>query len=108
MRMCEGSWHVSGPRAIVYLVAIKTGLRRGELLKLEWRDVQLDGPEPFLKVRAATTKNGKVAPIPIDDELAGALRRLRGVEPRRVARLFESLPRMPVSGLIWRRLTLIP
>jgi integrase len=84
---------VSGPRATVYLTAIKTGLRRGELEKLEWRDVQLDG-EPFLNVRAATTKNGKAAPIPIDDELAGALRALRGDRVQAGERVFESLPRI--------------
>jgi len=84
---------VSGPRAIVYLTAIKTGLRRGELEKLEWRDVKLDG-EPFLNVRAATTKNGKASPIPIDDELAGALRELRADRFQPSGTVFESLPRM--------------
>jgi len=84
---------VSGPRGTVYLTAIKTGLRRGELEKLEWRDVQLDG-EPFLNVRAATTKNGKAAPIPIDDELGGALRELRGDRVQASGKVFESLPRI--------------
>ena len=84
---------VSGPRATVYLTAIKTGLRRGELEKLEWRDVQLDG-EPFLNVRAATTKNGKAAPIPIDDELVSELRKLRGHGVQASGRVFESLPRI--------------
>ena len=83
----------SGPRATVYLTAIKTGLRRGELEKLEWRDVQLDG-EPFLNVRAATTKNGKAAPIPIDEELGGALRELRGDRFQAGSKVFESLPRI--------------
>ena len=84
---------VSGPRATVYLTAIKTGLRRGELEKLEWRDVQLDG-EPFLNVRAATTKNGKAAPIPIDAELSAALRELRGDRVQASGRVFDSLPRI--------------
>jgi hypothetical protein len=84
---------VSGPRATVYLTAIKTGLRRGELEKLEWRDVQLDG-EPFLNVRAATTKNGKAVPIPIDDELAGSLREMRGDRFQAGSKVFESLPRI--------------
>ena len=61
--------------------------------KLEWRDVQLDG-EPFLNVRAATTKNGKAAPIPIDDELASALRDLRGAGVQASGKVFESLPRI--------------
>ena len=53
--------------------------------------MRLDG-EPFLNVRAATTKNGKAAPIPIDDELAGALRELRGYLVQASAKVFESLP----------------
>jgi integrase len=84
---------VSGPRATIYLTAIKTGLRRGELEKLEWRDVHLEG-EPFLNVRASTTKNGKAAPIPIDDELASALRELRGDRDKANGKVFESLPRI--------------
>ena len=55
--------------------------------------MQLDG-EPFLNVRAATTKNGKAAPIPIDDELAGALRELRGDGAQASGKVFESLPRI--------------
>jgi hypothetical protein len=45
-------------------------------------------------VRAATTKNGKAAPIPIDDELAGALRELRGAGVQASGKVFESLPRI--------------
>ena len=87
---------VSGPRALIYLVAIKTGLRRGELVKLEWRDAHLDGPEPFLLVRASTTKNGKLAPIPIDEELAAALRLHRNGGAESMDRLFPVIPRVPV------------
>jgi integrase len=54
---------VSGPRSLAYLLAAHTGLRRAELAALEWGDVMLDAPRPFLRVRAATTKNHKQATI---------------------------------------------
>ncbi len=75
---------VAGPRRPTYLTALETGLRRGELGKLEWRDVQLDGPNPFLNVRRSTTKNHKSAPTPIDAELAAELRSIRpeNVDPK--------------------------
>ena len=79
----------------VYVTALETGLRRGELEKLEWRDMQLDGPNPFLNVRRSTTKNHKVAPTAIDAELAAEPRSIRpeNVDPRR--RVFaELLPEM--------------
>ena len=85
---------VSGERAVIYVTALKTGLRRGELEKLEWRDVELDGPEPFLNVRAATTKNGKAAPIPLDEDLAAVLRKRRGSASKAKGRVFDVIPRI--------------
>ena len=43
---------VSGPRGVVYRVAVRTGIRRGELAQVEWRDVHLDTTQPFIDVRA--------------------------------------------------------
>jgi integrase len=82
-------------RRIVYLTALETGLRRGELEQLEWRDVNLDGPDPFLNVRRSTTKNHKPAPIPIDSELAEELRKIRPAETCPTKRVFAGrIPRM--------------
>ena len=82
-------------RRIVYLTALETGLRRGELEQLEWRDVNLDGPDPFLNVRRSTTKNHKPAPIPIDSELAEELRKMRPTEACSTKRVFAGrIPRM--------------
>jgi integrase len=47
---------VAGSRKAVYLTAVFTGLRRGKLAALEWGDVHLDSLNPFLNVRASTTK----------------------------------------------------
>ena len=54
---------VSGLRAVVVLLALDTGLRRGELGSLLWGDGHRDGAAPFLNVRASTTKNKKTAVI---------------------------------------------
>ncbi len=67
----------SGPRRVVYMAAMLTGLRRAELAALQWGDVHLDGPRPFLAVRASTTKNHKSAMIGLRDDLATELRKLR-------------------------------
>ena len=68
---------VSAVRRPLYLTAALTGLRRGELRQLQWGDVHLDSPKPYLDVRANTTKNGKRAIIWLRDDVADALRTLR-------------------------------
>jgi integrase len=64
---------VSGPRRIVYLTALWTGLRRGELQKLRWSDVNLDD-SPCLVVRSENSKNRREAVLPLHPELTVALR----------------------------------
>jgi integrase len=67
--------------AAVYLTAAMTGLRRGELVALRWRDV--DFPGQAIRVRAnysygqlVTPKSGKVRSVPMVPEVAQALARL--------------------------------
>ena len=64
----------SGPRRLAYLLAIYTGLRRGEIKQLSWADVHLEAPKPYLEVRASTTKNGKSAILPLLPLLEQTLR----------------------------------
>ncbi len=86
---------VAGPRRVLYATALETGLRRGELCKLEWRDVHIDAGEPFLSVRRSTTKNHKPAPTPIDTELANELRTIRPLNVAPGQKVFAKLiPRM--------------
>ena len=83
----------SGKRALVYLTAVLTGLRRKELQLLQWGDVILDDAQPRLALRAQTTKSRRADTIPIPPELAEALRENRPADWRSTNRVFSSIPK---------------
>src|SRR6266511_4576919 len=85
--------NVAGERRPLYLAALLTGLRRGELRSLQWSDVHLDAVKPFLSVRASTTKNGKSATIWLRDDLAAELRAVKPADARPADRVFPKLGR---------------
>jgi integrase len=65
----------------IYLMAAFTGLRRGELLALRWRDVDFAGSA--VRVRASyaagaltSPKSGKVRSVPLAPEVASAVAKL--------------------------------
>ena len=60
---------------LVLLTLSMTGLRRSELMALDWSDVTLGGERPSLLVRRG--KGGKPRRQPLPGELAGALERSR-------------------------------
>jgi integrase len=67
--------------AAIYLTAAMTGLRRGELMALRWRDIDFTGQA--IRVRAnysfgelVTPKSGKVRSVPMVPDVAQALARL--------------------------------
>ena len=60
---------------LVLLTLVTTGLRRSELIALDWRDVTLDGPRPSLLVRQG--KGGRPRRQPLPAELARRLSRWR-------------------------------
>ena len=59
----DGLLSKAGVYGVAYLAAVTTGLRRGELKKLEWGDLDLDAAQPVALVRAATTKDRKPAKV---------------------------------------------
>ena len=66
---------ISGPdRAMLYRIAIETGLRRNELGSLNRENFDLDSPEPSVTVNATRTKNRKTAILPLRPELVTELR----------------------------------
>ena len=87
---------VAGPRKAIYLTAVFTGLRRGELAALEWGDVHLNNPNPFLNVRASTTKNHRQAVIPLHRDVVTELRELQAQCSSVSSRVFKSIPRMNI------------
>jgi integrase len=64
-------------RAVVYVTAIYTGLRRSELNQLRWGDLHLDALSPSVVAPASITKNKKEAKLPLRPEVVQALRSIR-------------------------------
>ncbi len=60
---------------LVLLALVTTGLRRSELISLDWRDLSLDDPQPSLLVRHG--KGDKPRRQPLAPQLADELRQLQ-------------------------------
>lgn len=84
---------VAGRRALVYLTAILTGLRRKELRLLQWGDVVLDEDAPRIELRAKTTKSRRADTIPIVPELVEALKEVRPSNWKPTDKVFRSIPK---------------
>ena len=84
---------VASPRSrAAYLLAAYNGLRRGEILKLEWSDLNLDCENPYITLRAAITKNAESSNSPLRKDVAEALKAIR---PDNVqGKVFKTLPRL--------------
>jgi len=81
-------------RRIVYLTAIHTGLRRGELFSLEWRDLFIDETPALMILRAETTKNEKREPVCLHPELVTALKAIRPDNVTPGQKVFVKMSRM--------------
>ncbi|MHB1767481.1 MAG: tyrosine-type recombinase/integrase, partial [Phycisphaerae bacterium] len=64
---------VAGDRAVAYLVAALTGLRRKELGALRWDDVILGVGSAYIVVRASIAKNARRARIDLHPDVAATL-----------------------------------
>ncbi len=71
---------IAGKYRIVYLMALTTGLRRGELTALTWGDVHLHSARPFINVRASISKNHKTATMFLRHDVTDALRKIVGAD----------------------------
>ena len=86
--------NVSGPRRLLYLLRLRTGLRGSECRRLIWSDLDLKAKT--LHLRSAVTKNGSGGMLPLADDLCEELVAVMAT-PR--APVFKSTP----SRLTWKR-----
>jgi len=70
----------------VVLLAMNTGLRRGELLSLTWADINLEAR--MLTVRAESAKNGRERHVPLNNEAHAVLTQW-GTQTGKVGRVFD-------------------
>jgi integrase len=78
-------------RAVLYLIAGMTGLRKKELLNLCWKNVNLSADNASVGVRASIAKNKKEAEQPVPAILVSVLTALKAsVGPNAVDRVFVS------------------
>jgi len=76
-------------RAVLYMLAGMTGIRRNELLNLIWDDINLSNDKAFVRVKASIAKNGKEAFQLIPPTLVKLLNALRSQQrPQHADRVF--------------------
>ena len=88
---------VAGEQRIVYLTAVLTGIRHGELRELCWGDFNLNGEKPSVTVRASVSKNHRQACLPLHPELVAALPEYRPANAQAGDLVFKG--RVPRSEL---------
>jgi len=86
----QAGWHVVGypvrvPQAPLWRAFVETGARYGELTRVTWRDVDLDGA--LLRLPEEITKSGKARAIPLLPTLVGELRALLPIHERVLGRV---------------------
>ena len=77
-------------RAVLYVLAGTTGLRRKELLHLAWDDIKLSAKKPYVRVKASIAKNDKEAKQPITPFVVSLLTALEAAtRPKPSDRVFS-------------------
>ena len=80
-------------RALVYVVATLTGLRRNEMKLLQWGDVVLEHDRPHIALRAETTKSRRADTVALNAEVAERLRCAKPPGAGTADRVFSSIPK---------------
>lgn len=92
-------------RALVYLTALSTGLRRGELTRLRWADLVLDGDDPSVAIPAASAKSRRDQSVPLSGPVRDALVAARAERRQETAEsLVFPADRMPNARTVRRDL----
>ena len=96
-------------RRAIYLIALYTGLRHGELKQLRWSDLCLDDEIPFVSARPDTTKNGKPVEMGLHRDVVTALKAIRPSPAVSEEPVFPRMPRierfrrdLKLAGVLYR------
>jgi len=91
---------ISGKRRLVYLLAACSGLRYKELRFLRASDFELDGPAPYMNIRAEESKNRRATKVPLTPGLVSDIRDWLNKVPSGSTRFFwKGFP----SRRTWRK-----
>ena len=75
----------------VILLAIDSGMRRGEILKLKWKDIDFDND--LITVVGTNTKTERERIAPLTERVKGELRRIREISPGEKVFPFDNFKR---------------
>jgi site-specific recombinase XerC len=89
-------------RALLYLLAIETGLRVAELCSLTVRNFELDGDAPLVWLHRQNTKNKRRAELPLRTATAALLKQ-RFAHKAPTAAAFPVLPRPDAFAKLFRQ-----
>ncbi len=79
--------HLSGEARCIFEFAIETAMRRGEILGLEWKDVDIKTPAVILR----DTKNGETRAVPLSSTALRVLKnRTQGIGAKKVFNITTS------------------
>lgn len=76
-------------RRMLYLLALSSGGRLGELTGLLWGDVEVDRERPWITFRADKSKNGREQRVPLPQHVASELAAFRPVSAGDTDRVFK-------------------
>lgn len=103
---CKSLLELASPdRRVAYHLALSAGMRRGEIEKLEWGDIQLEGNDAHIMMRACTTKNKKSFKMPLLLDLLATLKEYaqgknpHGIVLSRVLRLRDMQKDWKAAGI---------
>ncbi len=94
---------VCGPRKLFYSVQLWAGIRVAEVRALEWRDLELEGDRPCVRLRAETTKTKRADELPLHPDLAKALAKAKAPFAKPTDRVFKTAPRLRTFKGGWYR-----
>ncbi len=92
----ERAERIGKERALAYLLALWTGLRRSELRALQWQDVRLDTLPARIELRAKTTKSRRADSVALHPQVVEALRLHRPADAKPTDPVLSHVPGMKV------------